>query len=95
MLRLTPVSEAEGRRFEFCLGHHLLPLSDLISGVGRTPPFLLCSIYLRCEHTCGERQELEKDEQIRPVAPTQLGPEALVIEPTLARIAVDCWLLNN
>ncbi len=24
MLRLTPASEAEGRRFEFCLGHHSL-----------------------------------------------------------------------
>ncbi len=32
MLRLTPASEAEGRRFEFCLGHHLLPSATYVVG---------------------------------------------------------------
>jgi hypothetical protein len=34
VLRLTSASEAEGRRFEFCLGHHALPPApDLSRGL--------------------------------------------------------------
>jgi hypothetical protein len=62
-LRLASVSEAEGRRFEFCLGHQLiLPASRPQQRAGVTP-----LLALRREQPGDLEQYLENTNQIQGV----------------------------